>query len=132
MSLLVAGVQGDFTKSVVNDPPKYLWTRCIKFAGVGNTSTLYNRGIRVCTGTGIGAALSMCIQSPSWCVLIHLFGHSLSRTGSLLDRFLIWIGLDQEETFGPTISGLITQHMEPRSYILWDSKVKVVVLIRCH
>jgi hypothetical protein len=63
---LVAGVQGDFTKSLVNDPPKYLWTRSIKFAAVGNTSTLYKRGIRVCTGTGIGAALSTCIQSPNW------------------------------------------------------------------
>ena len=79
---LIAGVQGDFTKSLVSNPPKTLWTRELKvgiqirlarpiltyaqFAGVSNTSTLYKRGIRICTGTGIGAALSTCLQSPYW------------------------------------------------------------------
>lgn len=99
---LICGVQGDFTKSLVNDPPRKIWTRELKFAGVSNTSTLYKRGIRICTGTGIGAALSTCIQSPYW--------------------FLIWIGSDQEKTFGPTISGLIKRNMEPERYILWDSR----------
>ncbi|KAF9466387.1 hypothetical protein BDZ94DRAFT_1158111 [Collybia nuda] len=101
---MVAGVQGDFTRSLVNDPPKTLWTRELKFAGVSNTSTLYTRGIRICTGTGIGAALSTCLQSPHW--------------------FLIWIGSDQEKTFGPTISGLIHKHMGPERLILWDSKLR--------
>ena len=78
-------MQGDFTRGLVNDPPKTLWTRQLKvsgfviigtyagrivtpfqFAGVSNTSTLYKRGVRICTGTGIGAALSTCIQSPDW------------------------------------------------------------------
>ena len=63
---------------------------------------MFKRGIRICTGTGIGAALSTCIQSPNW--------------------FLIWIGSDQEKTFGPTISGLIYKHIEPERMILWDSK----------
>jgi hypothetical protein len=27
---------------------------------------MYKRGIRVCTGTGIGASLSTCIQNPNW------------------------------------------------------------------
>ncbi|EMD38610.1 hypothetical protein CERSUDRAFT_153590 [Gelatoporia subvermispora B] len=101
---LICGVQGDFTRSLVNDPPRTLWTRELKFAGVSNTSTLYKRGIRICTGTGIGAALSTCIQSPHW--------------------YLIWIGSDQEKTFGPTISGLIHRHIEPERLTLWDSKVR--------
>lgn len=42
-------------------PPTY----CTQFAGVSNTSTLYKRGIRVCTGTGLGAALSTCLQVSS-------------------------------------------------------------------
>jgi hypothetical protein len=63
---------------------------------------MFKRGIRICTGTGIGAALSTCIQSPDW--------------------FLIWIGSDQERTFGPTITGLIHKHIEPERMILWDSK----------
>ena len=33
-----------------------------QFAGVSNTSKLYKRGIRFCTGTGLGAALSTCLQ----------------------------------------------------------------------
>ncbi|KDQ13821.1 hypothetical protein BOTBODRAFT_133065 [Botryobasidium botryosum FD-172 SS1] len=99
---MVCGVQGDFTKGLVSDPPKTLWTRELKFAGVSNTSALYRRGIRVCTGTGIGAALSTCLQSPDW--------------------FLIWIGSDQVKTFGPTISGMIERGIEPERRVLWDSK----------
>ncbi|KAF5380557.1 hypothetical protein D9615_004706 [Tricholomella constricta] len=63
---LICGVQGDFTRALVDYPPQRLWTRQMKFAGVSNTSTLYKRGIRVCTGTGLGAALSTCLQSPDW------------------------------------------------------------------
>lgn len=82
----MVGMAGDFTRSLVNDPPRTLWTRQLKvspselpdshgrfrngdfsqFAGVSNTSALYKRGIRICTGTGIGAALSTCLQSPHW------------------------------------------------------------------
>ncbi|KAA1470570.1 hypothetical protein DENSPDRAFT_818230 [Dentipellis sp. KUC8613] len=101
---LICGVQGDFTRSLVVDPPQYLWTRQLKFAGVSNTSTLYHRGIRVCTGTGIGAALSTCLQNPNW--------------------YLIWIGSDQEKTFGPTISGLIHRHIQPDRMCLWDSRAR--------
>ncbi|KAL0072705.1 hypothetical protein AAF712_000468 [Marasmius tenuissimus] len=98
---LICGVQGDFTKSLVDNPPTTIWTRQLKFAGVSNTSTLYKRGIRVCTGTGLGAALSTCLQNPNW--------------------YLIWIGSDQEKTFGPTIAGLIHDNLEGR-VTLWDSK----------
>ncbi|EIM90402.1 uncharacterized protein STEHIDRAFT_51165 [Stereum hirsutum FP-91666 SS1] len=98
---LICGVQGDFTRSLVNDPPERIWTRELKFAGVSNTSTLYKRGIRICTGTGLGAALATCIQSPNWSILLP--------------------GSDQEKTFGPTISGLIHRHLEGR-VLLWDSK----------
>ncbi|PFH52108.1 hypothetical protein AMATHDRAFT_140692 [Amanita thiersii Skay4041] len=98
---LICGVQGDFTRKLVENPPTHLWTRELKFAGVSNTSNLYKRGIRVCTGTGLGAALSTCLQSPDW--------------------YLIWIGSDQEKTFGPTIAGLIHKLGHER-YLLWDSK----------
>ncbi|KAH9967880.1 hypothetical protein BC827DRAFT_1373120 [Russula dissimulans] len=101
---MICGVQGDFTRGLVDEPPRTLWTRELKFAGVSNTSTLYKRGIRICTGTGIGAALSTCIQSPNW--------------------YLIWIGSDQEKTFGPTLSGLIHRHIEPDRLLLWDSKLR--------
>ncbi|KAF8967953.1 hypothetical protein BDZ97DRAFT_1655773 [Flammula alnicola] len=101
---LICGVQGDFTQSLVDNPPTHLWTRQMKFAGVSNTSTLYRRGIRVCTGTGLGAALSTCLQSPNW--------------------YLIWIGSDQEKTFGPAIAGLIRNNLGPERVTLWDSKAR--------
>lgn len=37
-------------------------------------------------------------------------------------RFLIWIGSDQEKTFGPTIQRLIHDNIEPERMILWDTK----------
>ncbi|KAJ7502937.1 hypothetical protein B0H11DRAFT_2223042 [Mycena galericulata] len=99
---LICGVQGDFTQALVDHPPTHLWTRQLKFAGVSNTSKIYKRGIRVCTGTGLGAALSTCLQSPDW--------------------YLIWMGSDQAKTFGPTISALIHDNLPPEQYTLWDSK----------
>ncbi|KAJ6462736.1 hypothetical protein C8R47DRAFT_1180405 [Mycena vitilis] len=99
---LICGVQGDFTKALVQNPPTHLWTRQLKFAGVSNTTKLYKRGIRVCTGTGLGAALSSCLQSENW--------------------YLIWIGSNQAKTFGPTISALIQDNLPPTQYTLWDSK----------
>lgn len=99
---LICGVQGDFTRDLVNNPPTRLWTRQLKFAGISNTSTIYKRGIRVCTGTGLGAALSTCIQNDGW--------------------FLIWVGSDQLKTFGPTISSLIYKNIPPERLCLWDSR----------
>ncbi|KAF8751235.1 hypothetical protein RHS01_08629 [Rhizoctonia solani] len=49
-----------------------------------------------------GAALSTCIQHEGW--------------------FLIWIGSDQEKTFGKTISAMIEKNIPPERRILWDSK----------
>jgi hypothetical protein len=37
-------------------------------------------------------------------------------------RFLIWIGSDQEKTFGPTVTRLICDNIEPERMILWDTK----------
>ncbi|KAF8201012.1 hypothetical protein BJ912DRAFT_1019923 [Pholiota molesta] len=104
---LICGVQGDFTQSLVDDPPTHLWTRQLKFAGVSNTSTLYKRGIRVCTGTGLGAALSTCLQVR----YSSLTDYSHNKKSP--DWYLIWIGSDQEKTFGPTISNLISKHLGP-------------------
>jgi len=75
---------------------------CSQFAGISNTSTIYKRGIRVCTGTGLGTALSTCIQNDGW--------------------FLVWVCSDPLKTFGPTISSLIHKNIPPERMCLWDSK----------
>lgn len=99
---MICGVQGDFTKALVTHPPTHVWTREIKFAGVSNTSSIYKRGIRICTGTGVGAGLSTCLQNPNW--------------------FFIWIGSDLAATFGPTIQALIDNGIPKDRKLLWDSK----------
>ena len=86
---------------------------------------MFKKGIRVATGTGIGAALSTCIQSPNWYAALKQIWVPLLPRGlspNVQFRFLIWIGSDQEKTFGPTISGLIRKHIEPERMILWDTK----------
>ncbi|KZT57454.1 hypothetical protein CALCODRAFT_469659 [Calocera cornea HHB12733] len=99
---MICGIQGDFTRSLVERNPKYLWTRELKIPHVSNTSKLYHKGIRVCTGTGIGSGLSTCMQSPNW--------------------FLIWIGSDFRNTFGDTIVDLMEQNVGEERRIIWDSK----------
>lgn len=165
---LICGVQGDFTRSLVNDPPTHLWTRQLKvcpldfvcpdvfltsaqFAGVSNTSTLYKRGIRVCTGTGLGAALSTCIQVRFPAPSRNVSGFScacppeprLVRAAAprvrrplranviCVRRYLIWIGSDQEKTFGPTIANLIHRHLGKERCCLWDSKARGASCLFC-
>ena len=65
-----------------------------------------------------------------WCSTLYVYSKPglvsadiKSISLDLIDfRFLIWIGSDQEKTFGPTITGLIHKHIEPERMILWDSK----------
>ncbi|KAG9248127.1 hypothetical protein BJ878DRAFT_580307 [Calycina marina] len=71
---MICGVQGDLTKTLVRRPTESSVDSRVKVrgAGVGHTSAMFNRGIRICTMTGIGAALSTCIQSPTYISsLIH-------------------------------------------------------------
>ncbi|KIP03418.1 hypothetical protein PHLGIDRAFT_26137 [Phlebiopsis gigantea 11061_1 CR5-6] len=78
---IIAGVQGDWTRGLVSDPPKFLYTREMKFAGLPYLAHFFRRGIAICTGSGIGAVLSTTVQLDNW--------------------FLIWIGSDMEKSFGP-------------------------------
>jgi len=88
---MVVGVQGDWTRGIVSDPPTHLYTREMKFAGLPYLSTLFKKGIMICTGSGIGAVLSTCIQLDNW--------------------FLIWIGADLEKTFGNELMGMVDRNL---------------------
>lgn len=118
---MCCGVQGDFTKALVNDGPKTIYTRqlrvrslscglrmviesCVQFAGLPYLSTLYRRGVCICTGSGVGAVLSTCLQSPDW--------------------FFIWIGSDLLNTFGPTLFEMIERRIPPERRIVWDTKLR--------
>jgi len=99
---MICGAQGDWTRSIIEDPPKMLWTREMKFAGLPYLAHLYRRGICICTGSGIGAVLSTCIQLDNW--------------------FLIWIGSDLQDTFGPILFDMIQRKIPKERYILFDTK----------
>ena len=73
-----------------------------QFAGLPYLCHLYRRGIAICTGSGIGAVLSTCLQLDNW--------------------FLIWIGSDMEKTFGPVLFEMIARRMPKERYILFDTK----------
>ena len=73
-----------------------------QFAGLPYLAHLYRRGICICTGSGIGAVLSTCVQLDNW--------------------FLIWIGSDMEKTFGPVLFDMIRRRIPKERYILFDTK----------
>ena len=73
-----------------------------QFAGLPYLCHLYRRGIAICTGSGIGAVLSTCLQLDNW--------------------FLIWIGSDMEKTFGPILFDMIKRKIPKERYILFDTK----------
>jgi hypothetical protein len=58
---------------------------------------------------------------PTGMLNTHRLSSSIPHL-TLYFRFLIWIGSDQEKTFGTTITGLIYKHIEPERMILWDTK----------
>jgi hypothetical protein len=56
----------------------------------------------ICTGSGIGAVLSTCLQLGNW--------------------FLIWIASDIEGTFGRVLLDMIESRIPTERYILFDTK----------
>jgi hypothetical protein len=85
-------------------PAPSLSLSAAQFAGLPYLSSLYRRGIAICTGSGIGAVLSTCLQSPDW--------------------FLIWIAADMRATFGDTLFEMIERRIPPQRRIIWDTKLR--------
>lgn len=63
---------------------------------------MFTKGVAICTGSGIGAVGSTCIQHDDW--------------------YLIWIGADLEKTYGKDLMNLITRKIEPHRLLIWDTK----------
>ncbi|MBW0461049.1 hypothetical protein O181_000764 [Austropuccinia psidii MF-1] len=102
---VVAAVQGEFTKMLNVEKPTILYTKRWKPCGLPYFSRLFKRGVAICTGSGIGAVGSTCIQHEDW--------------------FLIWIGPDIEKTYGPEIMNLITEWIPPERRLIWDTRGKL-------
>ncbi|KAA1106730.1 hypothetical protein PGTUg99_015280 [Puccinia graminis f. sp. tritici] len=95
-------VQGGFTRAMNKDQPETLYTKTWKPCGLPYFSRLFNRGVAICTGSGIGAVGSTCIQHGDW--------------------FLIWIGADLEKTYGSEFINFIKSKIEPERLLIWDTK----------
>ncbi|XP_028774888.1 adenylate-forming reductase 03009-like [Neltuma alba] len=71
--MMLAGAVGDFTRSLVSNPPSHLWVRQIHFAGLPYLANLYERVLLVATGSGICVFLSFLLQPCR--ADVNLFGH---------------------------------------------------------
>ncbi|KAK3179689.1 hypothetical protein Dsin_032676 [Dipteronia sinensis] len=60
--MMLAGAVGDFTKSLVSNPPSHLWVRQVHFAGLPYLTNMYDRVLLVATGSGICVFLSFLLQ----------------------------------------------------------------------
>lgn len=99
---MVIAVQGDFTGSLNKVQPSHLYTKIWKPCGLPYFSRLFQRGVAICTGSGIGAVGSTCIQKESW--------------------FLLWIGPDLEKTYGIEFMNFIQKNISPHRRIIWDTQ----------
>ncbi|KAA1075544.1 hypothetical protein PGTUg99_023732 [Puccinia graminis f. sp. tritici] len=84
------------------DKPVTLYTKRWKPCGLPYFSRLFKRGLAMCTGSGIGAVASTCIQHDNW--------------------FLIWIGPNLEKTYGKEIMQLICDRIPESRRLIWDTR----------
>ncbi|KAL1821609.1 hypothetical protein DCAR_0418037 [Daucus carota subsp. sativus] len=83
--MMLAGAVGDFTMSLVSNPPTHLWVRTFHFAGLPYLINLYRRVVLVATGSGICVFLSFLMQP------------------STKEVCLVWVAKAVEQNFGSEI-----------------------------
>ncbi|KAG6594557.1 hypothetical protein SDJN02_06826, partial [Cucurbita argyrosperma subsp. argyrosperma] len=102
--MMLAGAVGDFTKSLVSNPPSHLWVRGVHFAGLPYLVNMYERALVVATGSGICVFLSFLIQR------------------SRADVYLVWVAKGIEENFGKEIKEMVNGYPKEK-VIIHDTKV---------
>ncbi|KAH7141992.1 hypothetical protein EDB81DRAFT_691455 [Dactylonectria macrodidyma] len=88
---------GDWTKRVVNDPPRQIWVRRTPMCGVLRIASMFNSVLLVATGSGIAPCLPVIMAQQT---RIHLF----------------WSTRDPLDTYGPNIASTILS-MGKNAYI---------------
>nr|POF12332.1 hypothetical protein CFP56_73299 [Quercus suber] len=63
--MILAGAVGDFTKSLVSNPPSHLWVRKVHFVGLPYLVNMYDSVLLVATGLRICVFLSFLLQPCS-------------------------------------------------------------------
>ncbi|XP_026408845.1 adenylate-forming reductase 06235-like [Papaver somniferum] len=88
--MMLAGAVGDFTKTLVSNPPSHLWVRGVHFAGLPYLVNMYERVVLVATGSGICVFLSFLLQP------------------SRADVCVIWVAKGIEQNFGKEIQQMMS------------------------
>lgn len=102
--MMLAGAVGDFTKSLVANPPSHLWVRQVHFAGLPYLTNMYNRVLLVATGSGICVFLSFLLQPCK------------------ADVCLLWVTKGVEQNFGKEIKEWVSGHPKEK-VIVHDTAV---------
>ncbi|OMO76291.1 hypothetical protein CCACVL1_15784 [Corchorus capsularis] len=102
--MMLAGAVGDFTKSLVSNPPTHLWVRQVHFAGLPYLVNMYNRALLVATGSGICVFLSFLLQPCS------------------ADVCVLWVTKGVEQNFGKEIKEMMSGHPKDK-VIVHDTAV---------
>ncbi|KAI4322755.1 hypothetical protein L6164_022421 [Bauhinia variegata] len=95
---------GDFTKSLISNPPRHLWVRSMHVAGLPYLVNLYQKVVLVATGSGIGVFLSFLPQPFS------------------ADVCLVWVAKDIELNYGREIKEMLSGHPKEK-VIVHDTAV---------
>ncbi|KAJ1393982.1 hypothetical protein SESBI_34520 [Sesbania bispinosa] len=96
--MMLAGAVGDFTKSLVSDPPTHLWVRQVHFASLPYLVNMYGRVLLVATGSGICVFLSFLLQPCK------------------ADVCLLWVAKGVEQNYGKEIKEMVSRH--PRDQVI--------------
>ncbi|KVH89472.1 adenylate-forming reductase 03009-like [Cynara cardunculus var. scolymus] len=102
--MMLAGAVGDFTKSLVSNPPSHLWVRQVHFAGLPYLVNMYNRVLVVATGSGICVFLSFLLQQGP------------------ADVCLLWVAKGIEQNFGEEIKEWVSGYPKEK-VIVHDTAV---------
>ncbi|KDP21069.1 hypothetical protein JCGZ_21540 [Jatropha curcas] len=102
--MMLAGAVGDFTKSLVSNPPSHLWVRQVHFAGLPYLVNMYDRVLLVATGSGICVFLSFLLQP------------------SKADVCVLWVAKGIEQNFGKEIKEMMSGHPKDK-VIVHDTAV---------
>lgn len=102
--MMLVGAVGDFTKSLVSNPPSHLWVRRPHFAGLPYLVQMYDRVLLVATGSGICVFLSFLLQRCS------------------ADVCLLWVAKGIEQNFRKEIKEMVSGWPEEK-VIVHDTAV---------
>ncbi|CAN1149968.1 Adenylate-forming reductase 03009 [Linum perenne] len=94
--MMLCGAVGDFTKSLVSNPPTHLWVRHVHFAGLPYLVNMYDRVLLVATRSGICVFLSFLLQPCRANVC------------------LVWVAKGIEQNFGQEIKEMMNRHPQDK------------------